>query len=123
MSYSTAVRNSTAVSGSYGCYRCEAIKKCLFCFGIEAAKFKLFNKKVKKDRFEEIFEKVKSFYFSPKFDNFYDLKGNKEWWAVCFPELMSVDNATAWSKMPSEMEVYLRSLPEFDEEIFKKITT
>lgn len=44
------------------------------------------------------------------------------WWALCFPELMTVDTKTAWSKMPKEMEEYIRSLPEFNEKIFNEIT-
>ena len=54
-------------------------------------------------------------------NNFYDLKGIKDWWALCFPELMKVDNATAWSKMPKKMDEYIRALPEFDEDVYKKI--
>ena len=45
-----------------------------------------------------------------------------EWWKVCFPELMEVDDKTAWSKMPTEMLEYIKSLPEYNEKVFKKIT-
>ena len=62
------------------------------------------------------------FNWTPKFDNFYELKGNKEWWTLCFPMLMTVDNKTAWSKMPKEMEEYIKSLPEFNEKIYNAIT-
>ena len=34
---------------------------------------------------------------------------------------MKVDNATAWSKMPKEMDEYIRALTEFDEDVYKKI--
>ena len=101
---------------------CEAIKNGLFCHKKEGAKYVLFNKKVLKARFEEVYKKIKSFNFTPKWDNFYDLKGNKEWWVICFPELMSVDNKTAWSKIPPEMVEYIKSLPEYNEKIFKAIT-
>ena len=93
----------------------------MFCFDIEGAKNRIFNKRVTKERFEDVYRKIRSFGFFPKYDNFYDLKGNKEWWTVCFPELMTVDNATAWSKMPKEMDEYIRALPEFSERIYKKI--
>ena len=52
----------------------------------------------------------------------YELKGNKEWWAIAFPELIHHDTKTAYSSMPKEMKEYIQSLPEYDEEIFKKIT-
>jgi hypothetical protein len=35
---------------------------------------------------------------------------------------MAVDNKTAWSKMPSDMIEYIKSLPEYDEQIFRAIT-
>ena len=62
-----------------------------------------FNKKITKNRFEEIYQRTMDFGFYPHFDNFYDLKGDKEWWTIAFPELMEVDNKTAWSKMPKEI--------------------
>ncbi len=122
VSCSNAVRDSNAVSDSYAVYKSEAVKNCIFCHSIECAKYHIFNKEVTQERFNEIYRKVCAFGYFPKYDNFYDLKGNKEWWAVCFPELMVVDNATAWSKIQREMVEYLRGLPEFDEEIYKKIT-
>ena len=122
VSYSNAVRSSNAVSDSYGLMKCDAIKFGIFCHKKEGAKYVLFNKKVSKTRFEEVYEKIKSFGFYPKFDNFYDLKGDKEWWSIAFPELMEVDNKTAWSKMPVEMLEYIKSLPEYNDKIFKAIT-
>ena len=102
--------------------KCEAIKYGIFCYAIDCKKHVLFNKKVTKERYEEVNKKIRDFNFIPHFDNFYELKGDKEWWALCFPELREVDNKTAWSKMPKEMLDYIKSLPEYDEEIFKKIT-
>ena len=121
VSYSYAVSDSSAVRDSYAIYKSEAIKNCIFCHGIEGKKYYLFNKKIKKDRFDEVLAKINSFNYFPKYDNFYELKGNKEWWSIAFPELMSVDNATAWSKIPKEMDEYIRSLPEFNEKIYNKI--
>ena len=122
VSSSYAVRSSTAVSDSYGLRECEAVKYGIFCYKKEGAKYVLFNKKVTKERFEEVFKEIKSFNWTPKWDNFYELKGNKEWWSIAFPELMSVDNKTAWSKIPPEMLEYIKSLPEYNEKIFKAIT-
>ena len=42
--------------------------------------------------------------------------------SAAFPELMVVDNKTAWSKIPPKMVEYIKSLPEYDEEVFKAIT-
>ena len=38
------------------------------------------------------------------------------------PNIFEIDNKTAWSTMPKEMKEYIQSLPEYDEEIFNKIT-
>lgn len=82
----------------------------------------LFNKKVKEERFGEVYAKIKSFDWVPHFNNFYELKGDKAWQSLCFPLLKDVDNKTAWSTMPAEMLEYIKSLPEYNETIFKKIT-
>lgn len=82
----------------------------------------LFNKKVKEERFEEVYAKIKSFDWVPHFNNSYELKGDKDWKSLCFPLLKEVDNKTAWSTMPEEMLEYIKSLPEYNEKIFKKIT-
>ena len=64
---------------------------------------------------------IKKFNYVPEFTNFYQLKGDKNWYTIAFPELMDVDNKTAWSKIPKEMVEYLKSLPEFDEEVYRKV--
>ena len=69
-----------------------------------------------------MFSKIKSFNWQPKFDNFYDIKGNKEWYTIAFPDLMTVDNKTAWSKIPEDMKEYITSLLEYNEKVFKAIT-
>ena len=82
----------------------------------------LFNKQVPQDRANFVIEKIRSFRWYPKFENWYDIKGNKEWWAFCFPQLEKVENDVAWSKMPEEMFEYIKNLPEFDENVWAKIT-
>ena len=102
--------------------KCEAVKNGIFCFEIEGAKNVIFNTLVTSERFFEVYTRIRKFDYTPKWDNFYELKGDKEWWSIAFPELMSVDNKTAWSKMPKEMKKYIKSLPEFSKEIFEAIT-
>ena len=82
----------------------------------------LFNKQVSHDRAYSVIEKIRSFRWHPKFENWYDIKGKKEWWAFCFPQLEKVENDVAWSKMPEEMFEYIKNLPEFDENVWAKIT-
>ena len=54
--------------------------------------------------------------------NWSEVKGNKEWWAFCFPKLKEVDEKEAWAKMPQKMKDYIKSLPEFDAEVWAEIT-
>ena len=122
VSESSAVRNSNAVSNSYGVIDCTGIYMCAFCIGLRGGSYMLFNKQVPQDRANSVIEKIRSFRWYPKFENWYDIKGNKEWWAFCFPKLKNVDNDVAWSKMPEEMFEYIKNLPEFDEEVWAKIT-
>lgn len=81
-----------------------------------------FNKKITEDRFNEIHQNLNSFNWYPKFNNAEQLKGNLEWYETNIPAIVKVDNKTAWSYMPKEMEEYIRNLPEFNEKIFNKVT-
>lgn len=122
VSNSNAVSDSRAVSRSYGVIDCTGIYMCAFCLGLRGGSYMLFNKQVSQDRANSVIEKIRWFKWYPKFENWYDIKGNKEWWAFCFPQLENVDNDVAWSKMPEEMFEYIKNLPEFDEDIWSKIT-
>lgn len=62
------------------------------------------------------------FGWYPVFNNAYELKGKKEWEETYIPGIKKISEKEAWSKMPSEMRDYIKSLPEYDEEIFRKIT-
>ena len=81
-----------------------------------------FNKRITEERFAEIFAALKSFGWYPKFNNAEQLKGELEWYETNIPAIKSVDNKTAWSSMPKKMLKYIKSLPEFNEQIFNKIT-
>ena len=119
---SIAVSWSNAVSNSYGLRECDGIVNGLFCHKKEGAKNVIFNKKCTQARFDEVMAKIKSFNWTPQFENWYDIKGNKEWWAFCFPQLQTVDNDIAWGKMPQDMKDYIFGLPEFNQKIWDKIT-
>ena len=81
-----------------------------------------FNKRITKERFDEICAELIKFNWYPKFNNAEQLKGELEWYETNIPAIESVDNKTAWSSMPEEMLKYIKSLPEYDEKIFNKIT-
>ena len=121
VNHSNAVSLSNAVNYSYGLRNCKGAYNSIFCVNKNGICNYLFNKRSNKKRIDEVKVQLLNFYFAPHFANWYDVKGQKEWYAFCFPELKSIDNKTAWSKMPQEMLDYIKSLPEYDEEVFNKI--
>ena len=110
--------------GSYcfGVRNCKGIYNCAFCVNKNGIANRLFNKESTEERCREVIEKLQSFGWHPEFMNWSEVKGDKDWWAFCFPKLEEVSNKAAWTKMPKKMLKYIKSLPEYDEEVFKEIT-
>lgn len=104
-----------------GATKCEGISRCIFCYN-KSGKLMAFNKKITEERFNEIYRNLNSFGWYPKFNNAEELKGNLKWYETNIPAIVSVDNKTAWSFMPKEMLEYIKSLPEYNERIFNKVT-
>ena len=83
----------------------------------------LFNKPITKERFDEVDIKLGDWY--PKFTNAEELKGkcgNGKWHATPAPAIMGRTAKEAYAEMPTELVKYIKSLPEYDDEIFRKIT-
>ena len=118
---SCVVSESNGVNRSYGILECEGISRAIFCYK-KSGKLMAFNKRITEERFDEIFDELNSFGWYPKFNNAEQLKGDLEWYETNIPAIVSVNNKTAWSSMPKKMLKYIKSLPEYDEKIFNKIT-
>ena len=118
---SNGVSWSEGVNNSYGISKCEGISKSIFCYK-KSGKLMAFNKRITEERFNEIYAELIKFNWYPKFNNAEQLKGDLEWYETNIPAIVSVDNKTAWSSMPKKMLEYIKSLPEYDEKIFNKIT-
>ena len=119
--WSYGVNSSNGVNRSYGILKCEGISRAIFCYK-KSGKLMAFNKRITKERFDEICAELNKFNWYPKFNNAEQLKGELEWYETNIPAIESVDNKTAWSSMPEEMLNYIKSLPEYNEKIFNKIT-
>ena len=118
---SCGVSWSNGVNNSYGVLECEGISKAIFCYK-KSGKLMAFNKRITEERFNEICAELNNFDWYPKFNNAEQLKGTLEWYKTNIPAIVGVDNKTAWSSMPEEMLNYIKSLPEYNEKIFNKIT-
>ena len=117
---SNGVNRSNGVNGSYGVYN------CLFIINQRGVADMVFNKQTTQERasliIQEYREKLNS--WTPKYNNafkLYDANG-KEWKNVDASQIQEVDNKTAWEGMPKDAIDYLKSLPEWDANIFKEIT-
>lgn len=129
ISDSSGISNGYGIRSGYGiysskhCRKCEGISRCLFCYGLEGAKLMLFNKSITEKRFGEVNKKLGGWY--PKFTNAEELKekyGNGEWCATPAHAISDRTAKEAYAEMPTELVEYIKSLPEYDDEIFRKIT-
>ena len=123
ISYGYGISDGYGIYGSKHCLKCEGISRCIFCYGLEGAKLMLFNKPITKERFNEVNEKLGGWY--PKFTNAEELKekyGNGEWHATPALAITGRTAKEAYAEMPTELVEYIKLLPEYDDEIFRKIT-
>ena len=84
----------------------------------------LFNKPVDDQRFGEVREKLLSFGWFPYYTNAEELRqkyGHGDWSRTPAHKIEGRSDAQAYADMPQEMVDYIRSLPEYDEEIFAAI--
>ena len=101
---SSAVKWSSSISYSYGISHCRALENCAFCHGIKGASNRIFNKEVTEERALEIISSLKCLWI-PEFDELDDY------------------SASPWRDMPPKMINFIKSLTEYSEELYKKITS
>ena len=119
--YSSGIRCGYGVNRAKFCSRCEGISRCLFCCGV-SGKLMIFNKPVTEDRFEEVWYALGDWY--PDFTNAEALKekcGGA--WKSTPASLISGRSAKeAYAEMPEALREYIKTMPEYDEELFRAIT-
>ena len=128
---SYGVNYSYGVNGSYGVNRSYGV---LNSFGVDCSIFeankkrtyRCFGKDVTEARYNEIWEtlheKLNGWY--PKFHNMFELylKSGSEWKLTPVGDTVDNTKEKAWSDMPFEAIEYVKSLPEFDSDMFFEIT-
>ena len=84
-----------------------------------------FNKKITEKRYFEIKGKLDNLLngWKPTFNNLKGLylKSGEKWEYTPIPEARELSIKEAWAGMPQKAINYLKSLPEFDAEIFNEI--
>ena len=129
-SQSTGISNSNCILDSNGIYNSFAVKNCcgiangLFVSGMPE-QYWLFNKHVTRERFLEIQHKLFSllgpFLKQTTTNNLSNMKSSsKDYKSIPIndAEMVNID----WNKMPVKAIEYLKTLPEFNEQVFKSIT-
>jgi len=129
VNWSNGVNESCGVNESYGIINCYGVDKSIF-LADKKRSFTVFGKEVSEERFDEIwnnlFKKLNGWFF--KFNTAYlCLKKEGSWEKVDASKIRPTlddweEPYEAWKDMPQEAIDYLKSLPEFDEVIFKRVT-
>ena len=107
VSGSYGVSDSDGVSSSYGVRECLGIYCSAFCFGI-SGRYKIFNKQVKKERAQKVIRDLCELW-TPTYYNIQNLS-------------KKAFSGNIWDYMSDELKDYIKSLPEYNAKIFKKIT-
>ena len=117
------VINSKSICNSYFIRKCSALSNCLFCYDIKAKENYLFNKEVSEDRIKEIVNKLYKYlelYRSDvpvEFNNFQKIKKR---YKEDLP-LEAVNSTDISFNLNKDFLEYIKSLPEFDNEVWQKI--
>lgn len=104
------------------CRYCEGVSRCIFCFGLEGARLMLFNQPISEARYDEVRRKLDAWY--PQFTNAEELRGRSggEWSATPAHRITARTAREVYAEMPEALRAYVKSLPEYDDEIFRAIT-
>ena len=125
VSWSGGVNRSDGVNRSFGLYRCEGVSRCLFCANT-TGKLMVFNKPMTESRFDEIknslYEKLAC--WRPAYNNIRALylESGSDWKVPPVTNAKGLQAKDAWEGMPDEAVAYVKSLPEFDADIWKLVT-
>jgi hypothetical protein len=124
VNWSKGVNYSDGINKSYGIFNCNGVSNNFFNANTPE-KFFIFNKEVSKDRYDEVVDifKKTSNNFIPQFNNLEELY-NKFGDLVSTPiqAVREIQKEEAWKGLPLDAINYLKSLPEFDAEIFFAVT-
>ena len=137
VNWSDGVNNSNGVNESYGVNWSDGVNLSfgiLNSFGVDCALFlankprtyTIFGKTVSKERFNDVYYSLlyKLYGWKPTFNNIKSLylKNGSNWVKTPIKDAEEISKKEAWADMPKEAIDYIKSLPEFDADIFTEIT-
>ena len=117
--------NCKVVANIYYCRNCQGCLNCICCLGY-TGKNAVFNQQVNEQRINEIENNIYQLAdgWFPKFTNAYELfaANGQNWSATPAPKIDGMDRTYAYADMPQKLVDYIKSLPEFDADIWQQIT-
>ena len=130
VNWSDGVNWSKGVNYSYGVLNSFGVDNAIF-LADKKRTFSIFDKEVSEERFNEVWSEIynKANNWYPKFNNAFELylKNGNDWEKVNASEIKETledwkKPYEAWKDMPKELLSYIKSLEEFNSEMFKTIT-
>ena len=107
------------------CRNCQGCKSCICCLDY-TGKNAVFNRQVSEQRVNEIKNNIRQLAgdWFPKFTNAYELyaANGQDWPSTPVPKIEARDRTYAYADMPQKLVDYIKSLPEFDADIWQQIT-
>lgn len=121
----SGISSGRDINGGYDilhCAHCDGVSRCIFCFGLEGARLMLFNQPISEARYDEVRRKLEAWY--PQFTNAAELREQSggKWSATPAHRITTRTAKEAYAEMPEALRAYIKSLPEYDDEIFRAIT-
>ena len=117
--------NCQGIFDIHYCRNCQGCKSCICCLDY-TGKNAVFNQQVSEQRVNEIKNSIRELEgdWFPKFTNAYELynANGQDWLSTPAPKIQGMDRAYAYADMPQQLVDYLKSLPEFDADIWQQIT-
>lgn len=125
VSWSDGINRSGGVSLCFGLLNCYEIYKSTFCTNA-SGKYLLFNNQVGETRIDNVMRElyIKLMGWRPTYNNLkcLYLQNGSKWEKTPIQDAQEISTKEAWKNMPQAAIDYVRSLPEFNPEIFEKIT-
>lgn len=125
VTWSSGVDRSFGVTWSYGVNESCGVDQQIFCSGLKRTP-KIFGKEVSQERFDLVFRTIKELQgnWRPQFNNIKSLyiQHGNDWKLTPIRDAKELSKEEAWSGMPRELFDYIKSLPEFDAQIFEDVT-
>ena len=107
------------------CRNCQGCKSCICCLDY-TGKNAVFNQQVSEQRVNGIKNNIRELEgdWFPKFTNAYEVynANGQDWPSTPAPKIAAKDRTYAYADMPQELVDYIKSLPEFDANIWREIT-